>query len=226
MAKRYSRQEFLGRLWSEIKRGKPLVMAAAGNGLAAKFIERGGVDILGVYNTGYFRMQGYGSLAGMLPMIDSNQLVYDMGRREILPQVKGAPVVAGLGGVDVLRDMPIFLEDCKRIGYSGIHNFPTVAWFEGDFRKTLEGTGLGYQMEIDMFISARKLDMLTIGMAFNEEDTVKLMRERPPTSTFIMPGLPAGGPRDMKGRNRLKTWPSARRNSALLHEKLNPTSFY
>ena len=176
MARRYSRKDFSERLWSEIKRGKPLVMAAAGNGLAAKFIERGGVDILGVYNTGYFRMQGYGSLAGMLPMIDSNQLVFDMGRREILPQVKETPVIAGLGGVDVLRDMRIFLEDCKHIGYSGVHNFPTVAWFEGDFRKTLEGTGLGFQMEIDMFNIARELDMLTIGMAFNEEDTLKLMQ--------------------------------------------------
>ena len=46
MAKRYSRQEFLDRLWGEIKRGKPLVMTGAGNGIAAKFIERGGVDIL------------------------------------------------------------------------------------------------------------------------------------------------------------------------------------
>ena len=44
---------------------QPLVMTGAGNGIAAKFIEQGGVDILGVYNTGYFRMQGYGSLAGM-----------------------------------------------------------------------------------------------------------------------------------------------------------------
>ena len=60
MARRYARQEFLDRLWGEIKRGKPLVMTGAGNGIAAKFIERGGVDILGVYNTGYFRMQGYG----------------------------------------------------------------------------------------------------------------------------------------------------------------------
>src|SRR5260370_10524642 len=98
-------------------------------------------------------MEGYGALGGMLTMIDSNQLVFDMGRREILPQVKETPVVAGLGGVDVLRDMPIFLEDCKRIGFSGVHNFPTVAWFEGDFRKTLEGTGLGYQKEIDMLKS-------------------------------------------------------------------------
>lgn len=222
MAKRYSRQEFLGRLWSEIKRGKPLVMAAAGNGLAAKFIERGGVDILGVYNTGYFRMQGYGSLAGMLPMIDSNQLVYDMGRREILPQVKGAPVVAGLGGVDVLRDMPIFLEDCKRIGYSGIHNFPTVAWFEGDFRKTLEGTGLGYQMEIDMFISARKLDMLTIGMAFNEEDTVKLMRGAAPDIYIYHAGITRGGTTGYEGAQSLEDMAVRTQELGSLARKIKP----
>ena len=53
--------------------GKPLVMTGAGNGIAAKFIEQGGVDILGVYNTGYLRMQGYGSLAGMLPIADANE---------------------------------------------------------------------------------------------------------------------------------------------------------
>src|SRR5690348_7450576 len=105
MAKQYTRQEFLNRLRAEIARGKPLVMTGAGNGIAAKFIERGGVDMLGVYNTGYFRMQGYGSLAGMLPMADANQMVFDMGRREILPQVQEIPVIAGLNGVDVLRDM-------------------------------------------------------------------------------------------------------------------------
>ena len=92
MAKRYTRQEFLDRLWAEIGRGKPLVMTGAGNGIAAKFIERGGVDILGVYNTGYFRMQGYGSLAGMLPMADANEMVYRIGKREVLPQVKETPV--------------------------------------------------------------------------------------------------------------------------------------
>src|SRR5438128_2966243 len=177
MARRYSRQEFLDRLWSEIRRGRPLVMASAGNGIAAKFIERGGVDILGVYNTGYFRMQGYGSLAGMLPMADANELVFEMGRREILPQVREVPVIAGLNGVDVLRDMGLFLEECKRIGFSGVHNFPTVAWFEGEFRRTLEETGLGYQLEIDMLNLARQLDLLTIGYAFNQADTETLMQK-------------------------------------------------
>src|SRR5574341_722884 len=131
MARRYTRQQFLERLRAEIQRGKPLVMTGAGNGIAAKFIERGGVDILGVYNTGYFRMQGYGSLAGMLPIADANQMVFEMGRREVLPQVREAPVIAGVNGVDVLRDMRLFLEDCRRIGFSGVHNFTTAGWFEG-----------------------------------------------------------------------------------------------
>ena len=193
MAKRYSRQEFLDRLWAEIKRGKPLVMTGAGNGIAAKFIERGGVDILGVYNTGYFRMQGYGSLAGMLPMADANDLVYQVGKREVLPQVKEVPVIAGLNGVDLLRDMRIFLEDCRRIGFSGVHNFPTVAWFDGEFRKTLEKTGLGYQHEIDMLNTARELDLLTIGYAFNEEDAERLMTEAAPDVFIYHAGITRGG---------------------------------
>src|SRR6266513_2713839 len=95
MAVRYSRTEFLERLRAEIAKGKPLVMAGAGNGIAAKFIERGGVDIIGVYNTGYFRMQGYGSLAGMLPIADANELVFRTAEHEVLPQVRTTPVIAG-----------------------------------------------------------------------------------------------------------------------------------
>lgn len=193
MAKRYTRQEFVNRLRAEIGRGKPLVMTGAGNGIAAKFIERGGVDILGVYNTGYFRMQGYGSLAGMLPMADANEMVFMMGRREVLPQVREVPVIAGLNGVDVLRDMKLFLEDCKRIGFSGVHNFPTVAWFDGDFRKTLEGTGLGYQHEIDMLNWAHELDMLTIGYAFNKTDAEFLMRNAMPDIFIYHAGITRGG---------------------------------
>ena len=193
MARRYSRGEFLARLRSTIGQGSPLVMTGAGNGIAAKFIERGGVDILGVYNTGYFRMQGYGSLAGMLPMADANHLVFEMGRREVLPQVKEVPVIAGLNGVDVLRDMRLFLEDIRRIGFSGVHNFPTVAWFDGEFRRTLEGTGLGYQLELDLLNIARELDLMTIGYAFNEEDTERLMRGAAPDVFIFHAGITRGG---------------------------------
>src|SRR5581483_7722761 len=117
MAVRYSRAEVLDRLRAERARGKPLLMTGAGDGICAKFIERGGADLIGVYNTGYFRMQGYGSLAGMLPMADANALVYRTGAREVLPQVRTTPVIAGLAGVDVTRDMPRFLRRIKRAGF-------------------------------------------------------------------------------------------------------------
>jgi predicted TIM-barrel enzyme len=203
MAKQYSRQEFLSRLWTEVRSGKPIVMAGAGNGLVAKFIEKGGIDIVGVYNTGYFRMQGYGSLAGMLPLADANQLVFDMGQKEILPQVTETPVIAGLNGVDVLRDMPLFLQDCKRIGFSGVHNFPTVGWFEGEFRKTLEGSGLGFDKELHMLNTARELDMVTIGYAFNEEDTLRLMKGAMPDIFIFHAGITRGGSTGFEGARSL-----------------------
>lgn len=222
MAMRYSRGEFLDLLHAEIVKGKPLVMAGAGNGIAAKFIERGGVDIIGVYNTGYFRMQGYGSLAGMLPMADANKLVYRMGAREVLPQVLHTPVIAGLNGVDVLRNMPLFLEDCARIGFSGVHNFPTVAWFQGEFRETLETTGLGYQMEIDMLNAARKLGLLTIGYAFNEGDTETLMRGAAPDIFIFHAGITKGGSTGFAGGRSLEDTAARTQTHFQVARKIKP----
>jgi len=193
LAVRYPRGECVARLRAEIDRGRGLVMTGAGNGIAAKFIERGGVDLIGVYNTGYFRMQGYGSLAGMLPILDANALVFRTAEREVLPQVRATPVVAGVNGVDPLRDMRRFLEDLRRIGVSGVHNFPTVAWHSGEFRRTLEATGLGYEHELAMLRTARDLDMLTVGYAFDAADTRRLMQEAAPDVYIFHAGITAGG---------------------------------
>ena len=138
-------------------------------------------------------MQGYGSLAGMLPIMDNNQLIYDMGKREVLPQVKEAPVIAGVAGVDPLRNMALYLEELKHIGYSGVHNFPTVAWYDGEFRETLEATGLGYEHELRMINIAQGLDMLTIGYAFNMEDARRLFGEAAPDIYIFHAGITRGG---------------------------------
>jgi predicted TIM-barrel enzyme len=193
VARRYTREECLARLRAEIATERGLLMTGAGNGIAAKFIERGGADLIGVYNTGYFRMQGYGSLAGMLPIIDSNELVFRIAEREILPQVQSIPVIAGVNGVDPLRDMERFLRSLRDIGISGVHNFPTVAWFEGNFRRSLEATGLGFEHETRMLTLARELDMLTIGYAFNGEDTRRLMTEAAPDIFIFHAGITGGG---------------------------------
>jgi predicted TIM-barrel enzyme len=193
MALRYSRETCLARLRTQIEAGRAIVMTGAGNGLAAKFIERGGVDLIGIYNTGYFRMQGYGSLAGMLPILDANEVVFRTAEREVLPQVTTTPVVAGVNGVDPLRDLPRFLVDLARIGISGVHNFPTVAWFDGNFRRSLEATGLGYGRELAMLRAARDLDLLTVGYAFNAEDVVRLMEDAAPDIFIFHAGISAGG---------------------------------
>ncbi len=193
MAQTYTRKDFLARLKEAIKNKKPLLMTSAGAGICAKFIERGGVDILGVYNTGYYRMQGYGSLAGMLPIADANGLVFNMGKHEILPRVEKVPVIAGLNGCDITRDMRLFLEECKKIGFSGVHNFPTVAFFEGSFREVLEATGFTYQMEIEMLKAAHEIDMLSIGYAFNEEETERLIKEANVDIFIFHAGITRGG---------------------------------
>jgi predicted TIM-barrel enzyme len=125
--------------------------------------------------------------------MDNNELIYNMGKREVLPQVKQVPVIAGVAGVDPLRDMRLYLEDLNHIGYSGVHNFPTVAWFDGEFRQTLEGTGLGYEHELNMLNIARELDMVTIGYAFNMEDAKRLFSEAAPDIYVFHAGITRGG---------------------------------
>ena len=83
---------------------------------------------------------GHGSLSGLLSFGDANQIVYEMGEREVLPIVNEVPVIAGVNGTDPLRQMPHFLRQLDDLGFSGINNFPTVGLIDGRFRAELEAT--------------------------------------------------------------------------------------
>ncbi|MGB3715916.1 MAG: phosphoenolpyruvate hydrolase family protein, partial [Candidatus Promineifilaceae bacterium] len=61
------RDEALKRLNQNVAEGKPIIGAGAGTGISAKFAEKGGVDLIIIYNSGRYRMAGRGSLAGLLP---------------------------------------------------------------------------------------------------------------------------------------------------------------
>jgi predicted TIM-barrel enzyme len=63
----FTREESLDALRGTVDAGEPIVGAGAGTGISAKFAERGGVDLLIIYNSGRYRMAGRGSLAGLLP---------------------------------------------------------------------------------------------------------------------------------------------------------------
>jgi predicted TIM-barrel enzyme len=164
-----TRQEILKRLRAQVESGKPIVGCGAGTGISAKFAEGGGADIIIIYNSGRYRMAGRGSLAGLMPYGDANGIVVEMAS-EVLPVVKNTPVLAGVCGTDPFRLMPIFLKQLKEMGFSGVQNFPTVGLIDGNFRANLEGTGMGYDKEIEMIRLAHEIDLFTSPYVFNVDD--------------------------------------------------------
>ena len=162
-----SRSETLRRLRGQVAAGRPLLGAGAGTGISAKFAERGGVDLIIIYNSGRYRMAGRGSMAGVLAYGDANAIVVDMAR-EVLPVVQDTPVLAGVNGTDPFRLMPVFLRELKAMGFDGVQNFPTVGLFDGRIRAYCEETGFGYGLEVDMIREAHALDMLTCPYVFDE----------------------------------------------------------
>ncbi|MBM3994232.1 MAG: phosphoenolpyruvate hydrolase family protein [Planctomycetes bacterium] len=165
----FARDDILKRLNAQIKAGKPIIGGGAGTGISAKCAEAGGIDLLVIYNSGRFRMAGRGSLSGMMPYGDANQIVMDMAR-EVLPVARKTPVLAGVCGTDPFRIMKLFLRDVIHAGFSGVQNFPTVGLFDGQFRQNLEETDMGYGLEVDMIREARELGLLTTPYAFNDDE--------------------------------------------------------
>jgi predicted TIM-barrel enzyme len=165
----FTRDECLQRLRAQVAAGKPIIGGGAGTGISAKCAEAGGIDLIIIYNSGRFRMAGRGSLSGMMPYGDANQIVMDMAR-EVLPIVQKTPVLAGVCGTDPFRIMKLFLRDIQAAGFSGVQNFPTVGLLDGLYRQNLEETGMGYGLEVDMIRQANQLGLLTCPYVFNEDE--------------------------------------------------------
>ena len=154
-------------------KGDILVGVGAGTGITAKSSERGGADMLIIYNSGRYRMAGRGSLAGLLSYGDANQIVVEM-TSEVLPVVKDTPVLAGVCGTDPFRVMDVFLKELKDMGFSGVQNFPTVGLIDGVFRQNLEETDMGYDLEVEMIRKAHELDLLTTPYVFDPDQARKM----------------------------------------------------
>jgi predicted TIM-barrel enzyme len=169
------RQKILEKFRGMMASGVPIIGGGAGTGLSAKCEEAGGIDLIVIYNSGRYRMAGRGSLAGLMPYGDANQIVVEMAA-EVLPVVRRTPVLAGVNGTDPFRNMSVFLDELKRIGFSGVQNFPTVGLIDGIFRANLEETGMSYGLEVDMIATARAKDMLTTPYVFNTDDATAMAK--------------------------------------------------
>src|SRR5216683_1955873 len=118
---RFERAELLNRFRDKIARGEPIIGGGAGTGLSAKCEEAGGIDLIVIYNSGRYRMAGHGSLAGLMPYGNANQIVKEMAA-EVLPIIKHTPVLAGICGTDPFLILDRFLRELQDMGFAGIQN--------------------------------------------------------------------------------------------------------
>ena len=158
----YTRQEVRDRLQATLNQHKAIIAAGAGTGISAKFIEKGGADLIIIYNSGRFRMSGHGSTAGLMAYGDANAVAMEIGEFEVLPVVEDIPVICGVHGSDPRRRMWHHLLKVKEMGFSGVNNFPTHSIVDGHFRQVLEETGMGFDKEVAMIRIASKMDLFSI----------------------------------------------------------------
>lgn len=163
-----SREVFLEKLRREIEAENHLIAVASGTGLTAKYAIQGGADFLLALNSGIFRGMGRGSLGGLLPYANSNDMVYEFGVRELIPLVGDFPVVFGLNATDPTRDMAAYLDEIRQSGFIGINNYPTIGLIDGKFREALEENGSAFEHEVEVFRLAHERGMVTVAFVFDE----------------------------------------------------------
>ena len=188
----YTRNEMIERLRDTLSKGESIIAAGAGTGISAKFIEKGGADLIIIYNSGRFRMAGAGSTAGLMSYGDANAIAMEIGEFEVLPVVEEIPVICGVHATDPRRRMWHFLGQVKDMGFSGVNNFPTHTIVDGHYRQTLEETGMGVQKEVDMIALAHKMGMFTMPYVVTA-DEAKNMAEAGADVIIAHVGCTVGG---------------------------------
>ncbi len=199
----YTRAEVIERLQDTLSKGEPIIAAGAGTGISAKFIEKGGADLIIIYNSGRFRMMGHGSTAGMMAYGDANAIAMEIGEFEVLPVVEEIPVICGVHATDPRRRMWHWLLKVKEMGFSGVNNFPTHTIVDGHFRGVLEETGMSVEKEFDMVGLAGRMDLFSIVYVGSPEEA-KRMAENGADAIIAHVGTTVGGSIGVTGA--VATW--------------------
>jgi predicted TIM-barrel enzyme len=194
---RTSRTAILKKLHAKVERRVPVFIASAGSGLVAKLLEAAGVDCVNTFSGARLRANGMGTMSMLWPILDSNKQTIEYTQQDILPAMKGdAFVCACLNANDPLRDMRSVLEDLKAMGVFSVSNIgPSISYVDKDSNiyRVLTSAGITLQNEIDLLKLARTLDMVSVGLAFDEEDSLRLVEEAQPDIFCFHAGTTKGG---------------------------------
>ena len=152
-----------------------VIGAVSGSGMTAKYAVYGGANFLLALSAGKFRSMGRGSLASYFCFGNSNDIVMDLGKRELLPLLPDFPVLFGIFASDPTIDLPDYIAEISEAGFSGLVNFPTVALIDGTFREALEEDGCTYAAEVEAIRLAHEQDLFTVAFVTDEDQTRKML---------------------------------------------------
>ena len=194
---RTSREKILQRLHSKVEERQPILIASAGSGLVAKLLEKAGIDCINTFSGARLRANGMGTMAMMWPILDSNQQTLDYTEQDILPALKGdAFICACINSNDPLRDMRTVLERLKSMGVMSVSNMgPSISYIDKDSNvyKVLVNSGITFDNEVEMLVLAKEMDMVTVALAFDMEDSLQVVEQARPDIFCFHAGTTKGG---------------------------------
>lgn len=197
IVRRTSREEILRKLRSKVQRRIPVFIASAGSGLVAQLLESAGVDCINTFSGARLRANGMGTMSMLWPILDSNQQTLTYTQQDILPALRGdAFVCACLNANDPLKDMVSVCRDLMAMGVFSVSNIgPSISYVDKDSQiyQILTRSGITLDHEIGLLKVAREMGMVTIGLAFDEEDSERIVAEAQPDIFCFHAGTTKGG---------------------------------
>jgi predicted TIM-barrel enzyme len=194
---RTSREEILAKLAAKRAADKPIWIASAGSGLVARLLEEAGVDCVNTFSGARLRANGMGTMAMLWPILDSNRQTLDYTAEDILPAMTGSAFVcACLNANDPLKDMVRVIEECRAMGVESVSNIgPSISYVDKDSQvyRVLNNSGITFANEVEFLRVAKEMGMVTVGLAFDEEDSERLVGEAQPDVFCFHAGTTKGG---------------------------------
>jgi predicted TIM-barrel enzyme len=194
---RTTRQEILAKLNKKVEDRIPILIASAGSGLVASLLEKAGADCINTFSGARLRANGMGTMSMMWPILDSNKQTLDYTREDIMPAIKGDSFIcACLNANDPLKDMRMVLNQCKDMGVMSASNIgPSISYVDKDSEiyRVLTKSGITLDNEIELLKLAKEMDMVSIGLAFTMEDSIRIIEEAQPDVFCFHAGTTKGG---------------------------------
>ncbi len=194
---RTSRAAIMQKLQKKKEDRIPIFIASAGSGLVAKLLEKAGADCINTFSGARLRANGMGTMSMMWPILDSNKQTIDYTREDIMPAINGDSFIcACLNANDPLKDMRCVLQDLKNIGVFSASNIgPSISYVDKDSEiyRVLTKSGITLDNEIEMLKLCKEMDMVSVGLAFDEEDSLKMVSESKPDIFCFHAGTTKGG---------------------------------